>query len=147
MKRLFRKRTGTFLGKYPWCSPVLIKSQGNVIKAGLRHWHFPRIFLTFYSEDPFCGAYVIFFFWSLDVFLVFDGEVLLSGLSKLTIQRSSEEQLLWKFWEKNAQGRLLFSKVASSLSRACNFTLSKVFTILILSSSLITLAGFTFCFI
>ena len=69
------------------------------------------------------------------------------SLSKPAIQRSSEEQLLWKFWEKNASGRLLFSKAASSLSRACNFMLNKAFTILILSFSLISLTGFTFCFI
>ena len=90
MKWLSRKTIGSFLGKYPRCSPVLIKAQGNATEAGLRHWHFPRIILTFYSEDPFRRAYAIFFFWSLDAFLVFYRGVLRS-LSKTAIQRSSEE--------------------------------------------------------
>ena len=28
------KKDGTFLGKHPWWSPVLIKSQGNITEAG-----------------------------------------------------------------------------------------------------------------
>ena len=28
-------------------------------------------FLTFHSEDPYCRASTIFFFWSLDAFLIF----------------------------------------------------------------------------
>ena len=31
------KKVGTFLGKHPWWSPVLIKSQGNITEAGPRH--------------------------------------------------------------------------------------------------------------
>ena len=60
MKLLSRKRIETFLGKCPWCSPISIKSQSNVIEAGLWHWHFTQIFLTFYSEDPFCRVYANF---------------------------------------------------------------------------------------
>ena len=30
------KKVRTFFGKYPWWSPVLIKSQGNITQAGLR---------------------------------------------------------------------------------------------------------------
>ena len=58
--------------------------------------------------------------------------MLLRILSKPAIQRSLIEQSLWKIKEKNAWGRLLFSKDSSSLSRACNFLLNKVFTILTL---------------
>ena len=56
MKWLSQKRIETFLGKYTWSGLVLIKPQGHVIKTGLRHWHFPRVFLTFYLEDPLCKA-------------------------------------------------------------------------------------------
>ena len=132
---LSQKRIGTLLGKYPCCSSALIKSQGNVIKAGVRHW--------FYLEDLFCRAYSVFFYWSLDVFLVINREMLLRILSKPAIQRSLIEQSLWKIKEKNAWGRLLFSKDSSSLSSACNFLLNKVFTILILSLSVITLTTTT----
>ena len=62
------KKIGTFLRKYLWCSPMLIKSQGNAIKAGIRH--FLWIFLTSYLDEPLCRAYVNFFFWFLDAFLV-----------------------------------------------------------------------------
>ena len=85
-----------------WCSPVLIKSQGNVVEAGLRHWHISPIFLIFYLENPFCRAYAIFFFCSLDPFLFFNKEVLLCTLSKFSIQKGSEEHSLWKFPEKSA---------------------------------------------
>ena len=98
IKRLSRKRIETFLGKCLWCSPVLIKSQVNVTKPALQH--FPRIFWTFYLHDPFCRTYSCFFFWFFDVFLVFNGKVLLCSLSKPFIHWTSEEQLLWKFQEK-----------------------------------------------
>ena len=61
--------------------------------------HFTRIFLTFYSNDPFS--------------LVSDKEVSLCSPSKPDIQRISEEQLLWKkvCREKRAQGKLHFVKI------------------------------------
>ena len=125
MKWLPRKRIGAFLGKCPLCSPALLKSQGNVIEAGLRHWHFTRIFLAFYLEDRISRAYTKFFFSSWDAFpvLVCHREVLKCSLSKSVIQRSSEKQLLWKFREKSAYWKLLFSNAASSMTRTSNFSL------------------------
>ena len=46
---------------------------------------FHEFFLIFYSKDPFCRAYGIFFFWYLDTFLVFDREVLLCSFLKPAI--------------------------------------------------------------
>ena len=137
-------KVGTLLKKCLWCCSVLIKSQGNVIKAGIRH-----SVNKFCKQtcSTFCRAYAYLSFWFLDVVLVFDREVLLCSLSKPAIQRSSEEQLLWKFLEKSVQRKLLCSKAASSMAKACKFTLYKVFPVLILFLSLTNLTEFTFYFI
>ena len=61
----------------------------------------------------------------------------------LLLRGARKNSYFENFEEKGATEMLLFSKVASTLSKTCNFTLNKVFTILILSFSLITLTGFT----
>ena len=50
------KKVGTFLGKYPWWSPVLIKSQGNITEAGPEHWHFSWTFSIF-SGNRVCRTH------------------------------------------------------------------------------------------
>ena len=52
--------------------------------------------LTFstFSEQPFFRPHTNNLFWSLDVFLVFDREYLMSSLSEPATTRNSEEQLL-----------------------------------------------------
>ena len=48
---MIQKKIGTFLGKYPWWSPVLTKSQGHITEAGLRHWNFFNIFNLFWKTQ------------------------------------------------------------------------------------------------
>ena len=54
-------------------------SQVKVTEAGLPNfsWSF-----SVFSEQSFCRPHGNNFFWSLDVFLVFDRETLLSSLSE-----------------------------------------------------------------
>ena len=72
-----------------------------------------RLKLLKQSSDKFLEHFQLFqsshsvahannFFWFLDVFLAFDREYLLSSLSEPATNRNSEEQLLYKFLEKNA---------------------------------------------
>ena len=68
-----------------------IKPQVKVTKAGFQH--FSWTFSTF-SEQPFCRRHTNNFFWSLDVFLVYDRKALLSFLSESATRWNSEELLL-----------------------------------------------------
>ena len=79
----------------------------------------------------------------IDAFLAVDGEVFCIVFQNLLLRGARKNSYFENFEEKGATEMLLFSKVASTLSKTCNFTLNKVFTILILSFSLITLTGFT----
>ena len=134
-------------GKCLLCNPVyshrvtLLKHNSDI---GIVAGSFEFFIKTTHSVEP--GVYSVFF-WSLHVFLVFHRDALLCSLSGPFIQKRSKEKLLWKFWEKFALGKLLFSKAASCMVTTCNFTLNKVLTILTLSFSLINLSEFTFCFI
>ena len=79
------KKFGTFLEKYPWWSPVLKKSHGNITEAGHRHCHFLEHF-QFFTKNSVCRAHGI-----CDAFLVFDRKVLLCGVSEPAVNRNSEE--------------------------------------------------------
>ena len=83
-----------------------------------------------------------YFFWSLDVFLVFYRKALLCSPSESASNRNSEEQFLKKFLEK-VQGSFLV-KMQAVWPWPCNFTFNKIFIILALSFSLIDLIGFKF---
>ena len=96
-----------------------------------------------FSEQPFCRPHTNNFLWSLDVFLIFYREALLSSPSESASNRNSEEQLIEKFLEKSA--KFLSGKDASCMATPCNFTLNKTFSILALSFSLIDVIGFKFC--
>ena len=84
-----------------------------------------------FFRAAFCRPHTNNFFWSLDVFLVFYREALLSSRSKSISNRNSEEQSLEKFLEKSA--KFLSSKYVSCMAISCNFTFNEIFTILALS--------------
>ena len=99
-----QKNSEHYSKKCPWWSSITIKSQIKVTEAGF--WHFSRAF-SFFSEQPLCRAHTnvffwyLVFFWSLNVFLCFDRETLLSSLSEPATNMDSKEKLLWKFPEKS----------------------------------------------
>ena len=123
------KKVGTFLRKYQWWSPVLIKLQGNVSRTEPRRrlslWGFPIL------EQSFCGAHASFSFCSLDTSRVSNREVLLCSLSELATDRSTKEQLLRNFPEKWFIGNSFLETLHDC---SLQHTLSKLFTTLALSS-------------
>ena len=88
------KKVGTFLGKYPWWSPVLIKSQSMITEAGLQNWYFSWRLSFFFSENPVCGVHGIVLFWFRDAFLAFDRKALLHSLSELILTRTWKNSYL-----------------------------------------------------
>ena len=79
-----------------------MKLYDNVSKTGLRHGIFPRTFQIL--EQPLCRACACIFFWTCDVFIVFNNSLLELATHKST----KEDELLIDVPEKGFIGNVSF---------------------------------------